>query len=148
VLALPGLADNQLLTLFAFIGGLSAATSMVIMASVALATMLCNDILVPLLMRIPRLRLLHRDDLSQWLLRIRRTLILLILVLAYLCYRLFGVSEALASIGLISFAGAVQFLPALLCGIYVRGITRRGVFAGLLAGLLVWSYTLVLPHIS
>src|SRR5699024_4642671 len=116
--------------------------------SVALATMLCNDILVPLLMRIPRLRLLHRDDLSQWLLRIRRTLILLILVLAYLCYRLFGVSEALASIGLISFAGAVQFLPALLCGIYVRGITRRGVFAGLLAGLLVWFYTLVLPHIS
>src|SRR5699024_10853467 len=93
VLALPGLADSDLLTLLAFIGGLSAATSMVIMASVALSTMLCNDILVPILMRLPRLRLLRRDDLSEWLLRIRRGLILLILVLAYLCYRLFGITE-------------------------------------------------------
>lgn len=148
VLALPVLGDSALITMLAFIGGLSAATSMVIMASVALSTMLCNDILVPILMRLPRLRLLRRNDLSAWLLRIRRALILLILVLGYLCYRLFGITEALASIGLISFAGAILFLPALLGGLYIRGITRRGVMAGLSAGVLMWVYTLVLPHVS
>src|SRR5699024_371857 len=88
VLVLPLAGGSEALTLLAFIGGLSAATSMVIMASVALSTMLCNDILVPVLMRLPRLRLLARDDLSSWLLRIRRSLILLILLLAYCCYRL------------------------------------------------------------
>src|SRR5699024_768248 len=111
-------------------------------------TMLCNDIVVPILMRLPRLRLLGRQNLSAWLLRIRRTLILSILLLAYCCYQLFGQSEALASIGLISFAGAILFLPPLLGGIYVRGISRRGVFAGLIAGVLVWLYTLILPHVS
>src|SRR5699024_6891053 len=148
VLVLPLAGGSEALTLLAFIGGLSAATSMVIMASVALSTMLCNDILVPVLMRLPRLRLLARDDLSSWLLRIRRSLILLILLLAYCCYRLIASSQALASIGLISFAGAILFLPSLLGGLDVRGISRRGVFAGLTAGVLVWLYTLVLPNIS
>ena len=148
VLALPLAADNHALALAAFIGGLSAATSMVIMATVALSTMLCNDILVPVLMRLPRLRLVRRHNLGVWLLRMRRILIVLILLLAYGCYRLIATTEALASIGLLAFAGAILFLPPLLGGLYIRSINRRGVFAGLCAGVLVWLYTLVLPHIT
>ncbi len=147
VLALPLSADASTIALIAYIGGLSAGTSMVIMATVALATMLCNDIVVPVLLRIPRLQLLGRSDLSAWLLRIRRALILLILLLAYACYRLIGNSEALASIGLLSFAGVILFLPPLLGGLYVRGIGRRGVVAGLACGVAVWFYTLVLPSL-
>lgn len=148
VLALPMAADANGLALFAFIGGFSAATGMVIMATVALATMVCNDVVIPSLMRWRRLRLAQRRDLSGLLLTIRRLVILGTLLLAYLYYRVFGDFAMLAAIGLLSFAGILQFLPALVGGLYVRGITRRAAFAGLAAGFAVWGYTLLLPNLA
>ena len=148
VLALPLQADAHVVALFAYIGGVSAGTSMVIMATVTLATMLCNEIVVPLALRMPRLGFAGRRDLGDALLHIRRALIVAILVLAWCCYRLFGTSEALASIGLLSFAGVSLFLPPLIGGLYLRGIGRRGVVAGLAAGLAAWAYTLVLPNLA
>lgn len=145
VLTLPMAHDHALLTLFVFIGGLSAATGMVIVETIALSTMLCNDLVMPLLLRLKALRLTERRDLSQLLLTIRRGSIVFVLLLGYLYFRLIGESYALVTIGLVSFAAAAQFAPPILFGIYWRGATRQGALAGLLAGFTVWLYTLLLP---
>lgn len=142
VISLPLLHDAKLIALLAFIGGLSAATSMVIMATVAIATMVCNDLVIPTLLRAGAL---HREDLSSLLLSIRRGVIVVVLLLGYLYFHLIGESYALVTIGLVSFVAAAQFAPAILIGIYWKGASRAGAVAGLLGGFLVWGYTLLLP---
>lgn len=148
VLALPMAEQRPLLALFVFIGGLSAATAMVIVATVALSTMVSNDLLMPLLIQLGRLQIARRSNLSGFLLGIRRSAILVILLLAYIYYRLVGDSYALVSIGLVSFAAAAQFAPVMLAGIFWRGGTRRGAIAGLSVGFTVWLYTLLLPSFA
>ena len=148
VLALPMAEERPWLALFAFIGGLSAATGMVIVATVALSTMVCNDLIMPLLLRFAWLHLSEREDLSGLLLGIRRSAIGFIMLLGYLYFLLIGESYALVTIGLVSFAAAAQFAPAILFGMYWKGGSRRGAIVGLLAGFLVWSYTLLLPSFA
>ena len=145
VLTLPLKVGEEALALFVFIGGLSAATGMVIVETIALSTMLCNDLLMPVLLR---LKLLRRADMGRTLLTIRRGGILLILFLGYLYFRLIGESYALVSIGLVSFVAAAQFAPAILLGIYWKGASRRGALAGLAGGFAVWAYTLLLPSFA
>jgi len=148
VLTLPMAEKQELLALLVFIGGLSAATGMVIVETIALSTMVCNDLLMPVLLRLKRLRLTEKPDLTGLLLAIRRGVIVLVLLLGYLYFRLAGEAYALVSIGLISFAAVAQFAPAVLGGIFWRGATRRGALAGLSAGFAVWLYTLLLPAIA
>src|SRR6266849_1756427 len=148
VLTLPMFEKQELLTLLVFIGGLSAATGMVIVETIALSTMVCNDLVMPVLLRLRRLRLNERSDLTGLLLGIRRGAIVMILLLGYLYFRLAGEAYALVSIGLISFAAVAQFAPAALGGIFWKGGTRRGALAGLAAGFAVWSYTLLLPALA
>ena len=145
VLTLPLAGGQTWLALFAFIGGLSAATGMVIVASIAISTMVCNDLVMPILLRIPGLRLTEHQDLSTLLLAIRRLTIVSVLLLGYLYTRLIGESYALVAIGLVSFAAAAQFAPAIIGGIFWKNATRRGALSGLLAGFAVWTYTLLLP---
>jgi Na+/proline symporter/nitrogen-specific signal transduction histidine kinase len=145
VLSLPLVAGEEALALFVFIGGLSAATGMVIVETIALSTMLCNDLLMPVLLR---LKLLRRADMGRTLLFMRRGGILLILLLGYVYFRLIGESYALVSIGLVSFAAAAQFAPAILLGIYWKGANRSGALAGLAGGFAVWAYTLLLPSFA
>ncbi len=148
VLTLP-IAQNQAgLALLAFIGGLSAATGMVIVETIALSTMVCNDLVMPVLLRWKRLRLTERPDISGLLLAIRRGAIVAILVLGYLYFYLAGEAYALVSIGLISFTAVAQFAPAIIGGIYWKGGTRLGATAGLTAGFLLWLYTLLLPSFA
>ena len=148
VLALPMAEQQPGLALFAFVGGLSAATGMVIVATVALSTMICNDLVMPALLRFAWLHLAERKDLSGLLLAIRRTAICFILLIGYLYFRLIGESYALVSIGLVSFAAAAQFAPAMLGGMYWKGASRRGAVSGISAGFLVWGYTLLLPSFA
>jgi Na+/proline symporter/nitrogen-specific signal transduction histidine kinase len=145
VLTLPMAERMQGLALAAFIGGLSAATGMVIVETIALSTMVCNDLVMPVLLRLRRLRLAERRDLTALLLGIRRGAIVLVLLLGYLYFRLAGEAYALVAIGLISFAAVAQFAPAILGGMFWKGGTRSGALAGLSAGFLVWLYTLLLP---
>ncbi len=145
VLALPLSDGAQFVTLAAFIGGLSAATAMVIVATVALSIMVSNDLVVPLLLRRRFLDVTAREDLSASLLNIRRSAIFAILILGYICYRMIGGSGALATIGLLSFAAISQFAPAFFGGLVWRRATARGAIAGILAGFALWAYTLLLP---
>jgi Na+/proline symporter/nitrogen-specific signal transduction histidine kinase len=137
-----------LLALFAFIGGLSAATGMIIMEAIALATMVSNDLVMPLLLRIRWLRSRMGNDLTGLLLAIRRGTIILVLYLGYLYASTFGSSYALVTIGLVSFVAVLQFAPAILAGIYWKGATKAGALAGMLGGFAIWTYTLLLPSFA
>jgi signal transduction histidine kinase len=148
LLALPMAEGWQLLTLFAYLGGLSAATAMVIVESIALSTMLCNDLIMPVLLRVRWLRLNERPDLGGLLLAIRRGSILGTLLLGYVYFKLVGESYALVTMGLVSFCAAAQFAPPILFGIYWKWATLRGALIGLSAGFLVWLYTLLLPALA
>lgn len=146
VLSLPLAHGQGALALLAFIGGLSAATGMVIVEAIAVSTMVCNDLVMPLLLRTAHFA--GKSDLTRLLLLIRRLAILGILLLGYLYFHLAGEAYALVSIGLISFAAVAQFAPAVLGGMYWKKGTRSGVLVGLLLGFGLWAYTLMLPSLA
>src|SRR4051812_25345204 len=148
VLNLPIAQQQSLLTLTVFIGGLSAATGMVIVETIALSTMVCNNLAMPLLLRLTVLHLQERADLSTLIVNIRRGAIVGVMLLGYAYYRLAGEAYALVSIGLISFAAVAQFAPAIIGGMFWKGATRHGAICGLLAGFAVWTYTLLLPSFA
>lgn len=145
VLALPMYADEPLFTTLAFIGGLSAATAMVIVASVALAIMISNDLVMPLVLRRRFDDVRELKDMGRFLLIVRRTAIFATLLLGYAYYRAAGDTAALASIGLLSFAAIAQLAPAFFGGLIWREATARGAIAGMVSGFAVWGYTLLLP---
>lgn len=148
VLSLPLAYGKEALALFVFVGGLSAATGMVIVETIAVSTMICNDLVMPLLLRSRRFGRAVQPDMTGLLLGIRRGAIVIVVLLGYLYFRLAGEAHALVSIGLISFAAVAQFAPTMLGGMYWRGGTRDGALAGLLAGFGVWAYTLMLPSVA
>jgi len=149
VLALPLDAGAQAISLLVFVGGLSAATAMVIVACVALAIMISNNLVVPFLVSGTRqgwtgIRRV-RGDMAGTLLNIRRTAIFIILALAYAYFQVAGDSAALASIGLLSFAAVAQFAPPVFIGLFWRRATSVGALAGMVTGFAVWVYTLFIP---
>ena len=144
VLTLPLAAGQGGLALLAFLGGFSSATSMVIIEAIALSTMVSNHIVMPLWLRF-RPQMAVSGDLRRIVLLARRLSIAGVLALGYGYFRLSGGSTALAAIGLISFAGVAQVLPAMLGGIFWRGATRVGAAAGLGIGFVTWAYTMFLP---
>lgn len=147
VLSLPISRDANLITTVAYIGGLSAATAMVIVESIALAIMVCNGIVNPLLLRQKLLEGTEQENVTSVLLVIRRIAILVIVLLGYLVFRALGEAQGLAAIGLISFAAIAQLAPAFFGGLIWRKGTARGAIAGIVAGFSVWAYTLLLPWV-
>lgn len=146
MITLPIAAGHGSIALLAFIGGLSAATGMIIVAAVSLSTMLCNDVAMPLLLRMRSLASwASSGDVSRVLLRIRRGAVIGVLLLAYLMHRVVDRDYPLTQIGLVSFVAVAQFGPAFFGGLYWRRASRAGALAGILAGLAVWAYVLLLP---
>ncbi|UEM12180.1 PAS-domain containing protein [Bradyrhizobium barranii subsp. barranii] len=144
VLALPMEGGAGLLSVAVFVGGLSAATAMVIVECVALSIMVSNDLVVPLvLQRRPEGRT-GGADFSDFLLRSRRLAIFAIMVMAYFYYRALGNTQ-LAAIGLLSFAAIAQLAPSFFGGLLWRRATARGAIGGMLVGFAVWLYTLFIP---
>ena len=141
VLLLPLENGHPWLALVVFIGGFSAAAGMVMVESVALATMILNHLLVPVILRFYA----GIADISRLLIYLKRGGIVFVIMLGYIYYRFLGESAALVNIGLISFMAATQFAPAIIGGIYWRGATRRGATVGLVLGFVVWFYTLLIP---
>ena len=152
VLALPLNSDAYAISLLVFIGGMSAATAMVIVGCVALAIMISNNIVLPLILRQRKDGRVERPisragDMTPVLLNIRRAAIFGILALAYTYFQVAGDSAALASIGLLSFAAVAQFAPSFFGGLIWRRATSRGAIWGMTAGFAVWFYTLFLPTV-
>ncbi len=145
VLTLPLSQGQGKLAMLAFLGGFSSATSMVIVASIALATMLSNHVVTPLWLSLRQGGARAPGDVRGLVLMSRRGSIAAILALGYTYHYLSGGSGALAAIGLISFVGVAQILPSMIGGIFWRGATRIGAAAGLAVGFLVWLYALYLP---
>src|SRR5262249_29085371 len=148
VLSLPIAEKQPWLALLVFLGGLSAATGMVSVETIALSTMAGDDLVMPVLLRSHWFGLAQRADLTKALLGIRRGSIVLIVLLGYLYYRFIGETYALVTIGLVSFVAAAQFAPAMIAGMFWKGGTRAGAFAGLLSGFAIWIYTLLLPSFA
>ncbi|WP_336579287.1 hybrid sensor histidine kinase/response regulator [Alcaligenes sp. CHO6] len=147
VLALP-LSQNQVgLALMVYIGGFSAATGMVIVTSVALSTMVSNDLVMPLLLRRGWAQY-QQSTVASTVLWIRRVAIMVLAGVAYGYYMLSGSDTTLAAYGLMAFVAVAQFGPGLIGGLYWRGASRQGVEAGLLLGFAIWVYTLLLPTLA
>ena len=149
VLSLPLLQGQDVLAMVAFIGGLSAATAMVIVESVALSIMISNDLVIPLFVRrLGKSAKRETEDWSALILNVRRAAIFIILFVAFLYYRESTSNTRLASIGLMSFAAIAQFAPAFFGALIWRRANARGAALGMAAGLGVWGYTLLLPSIA
>jgi Na+/proline symporter/signal transduction histidine kinase len=144
VLALPIEGNAPLLSVGVFIGGLSAATAMVIVECVALSIMVSNDIVVPLVLQRGPRSPMRQKDFGNFLLRVRRVAIFVIMAMAYFYYRALGNTQ-LAAIGLLSFAAIAQLAPAFFGGLFWRRATAQGAIGGMLVGSAVWTYTLFLP---
>ena len=147
VLTLPMAGEQQFLTLLVYLGGISAATGMVIVETVALSTMICNDLVMPVLLRLPIPAISRSSELTGLLLLIRRGSIVLVLMLGYAYFHYLGGFYALVSIGLMSFSAVAQFAPALIGGIFWKGGTRSGAISGLIAGFTVLTYTIFMPSL-
>lgn len=147
VLAIPMAEGQQTLALLIFIGGLSASTGMVIVESVALGTMVSNSLVMPLLLR-GGSRLARRRDLAGLILGIRRSTIVLTLLLGYAYFRAAGEEPGLILSALVSSAAIAQFAPSILGGLFWKGGTRNGALVGLVGGFAVWVYTLLLPNLA
>ncbi len=147
VLSLPLANDMPIIALITFLGGFSAATAMVIVASVAVAIMASNDLIVPLVLR-NRDKRMPGGDFPRTILWIRRTAIAGVLLLGFAYYRSIDTNAGLASIGLLSFAAIAQLAPAFFGGLIWRQANARGAIAGLVSGILVWGYALLLPSLG
>lgn len=142
VLNLPLQSGHAWLALLAFLGGFSAAAGMVIVESVAIATMFLNQLLMPIIVRFK-----PRDWFPRLLINLKRVGIFLVVFLGYIYQNIVGETYMLVNIGLISFAAVIQFGPALFGGIYWRRGNKAGAISGILIGFVIWFYTLLLPSL-
>lgn len=148
VLTLPLSQGQGGLAMLSFLGGFSSATSMVIVAAMALSTMVSNHIVMPIWLRLRGPGASVSGDVRNVVLMARRISIAVVMLLGYIYYILSGGGAALAAIGLIAFAGISQILPSLVGGLFWRGATRMGALAGLSAGFVLWLYTMLLPTLG
>ncbi len=148
VLTVPLAHDREGLALLSFLGGFSAATSMVIVASIALSTMVSNHVVMPIWLKLRREPGADPGDVRNVVLMSRRLTIVALLALGFAYYHFSGGGAALAAMGIVSFAGISQLLPALVGGLFWRGATRIGAATGLTLGFLIWLYSLFLPSLG
>ncbi len=148
VLTLPMWAGQDTIALLSFLGGFSSATSMVIVACIAVSTMVSNHLIMPLALKANWVSVSVSGEIRRFLLTSRRVSICVLLLLGFLYFRLSGSPGALAAIGLIAFAGVAQFAPCLVGGLFWRHANASGALAGLVAGAVLWAYTLFLPSFA
>ncbi|MEZ4988222.1 MAG: sensor histidine kinase [Saprospiraceae bacterium] len=144
VLTLPLWAGKEGLAFLSALGGFSAATGMVIVATVSLSIMISNNFILPLVIRYELIDP-SRAEMPERLLGIRRVSIVVVLLLSYSYFKSVGEGYSLVSIGLISFLAVAQFAPAVFGGIYWKRGNKSGAMAGLLVGFAVWCFTLPFP---
>ena len=142
ILGVAQLSGIPWLPTLTFIGGLSAASSMIIVTTLALSTMSMNHILLPLHYPAPSI------NLYRWLQWGRGVLVALIILASYLFYTLLEHHQGLVQLGLISFVAVSQFVPGIVGLLFWRQATRSGFLFGLLAGIAIWVVSLILPLLT
>jgi Na+/proline symporter/signal transduction histidine kinase len=147
LLAIPLKFDKKFLALLTYIGGFSAATSMIIVETIALSIMVSNSLVMPVLLAFPSVISKYGNNLSQLVNNIRRVSIIIILLLAYTYAKAIAQYFSLVSIGMVSFAAVAQFTPAIIGGLYWKEGTKKGAIIGIVLGTFIWFYTLVLPSL-
>lgn len=145
VLTFPRWANQDWILALTFLGALSAATGMVIVATIALSIMISNELVVPLWLRKKPVREGGAFELGASLRLIRRFSIVVLLGMGWALERLISSAEGLASMGLISFAATAQLMPAVVGALYWSKGHVKGVMLGLLVGMGFWFYCLLLP---
>lgn len=148
VISLPLYFEQNTLAILAFIGGAGAATSMIIVASIAISTMVSNELVLPVLFRKNLTDRAQTHTIRRWILGVRRVVIILMMLSAYGFYRSISTIDSLAILGLLSFALAAQFAPALILGLFWHKANKQGAIAGILGGALVWFLLLLWPFLS
>lgn len=148
ILELPMSGGYNSMVLLVFLGGFAAATGMVIVETTALGNMAANNLVLPLLLKAGWPTNDRERTLTKWALFIRRLAIAIIIITAYLYYRNISHWSSLVSIGLVSFVSVIQFLPALIGGLFWKQAGRKGALAGMIAGFLIWTYTLIVPSLA
>ncbi|MEN9464750.1 MAG: hypothetical protein RL217_931 [Pseudomonadota bacterium] len=148
VISLPLHLEQNTLSIVAFIGGASAATSMIIVATIAISTMVSNELVLPILFRKNLTELAQSQTIRSWILGVRRAVILAIMLCAYGFYRSISSIDSLAILGLLSFALAAQFAPALILGLFWHKANKQGATAGILGGALAWFLLLLWPFLT
>jgi PAS domain S-box-containing protein len=141
-LGVPLQAGSESLTILAFLGGLSAATGAQVAIALALTTMILNHWLLP------ALNLDGHQDIYRRLLWLRRLVILVIFVTGFLFFLLVNGRHTLANLAILAFVAGLQFLPGIVAVAYWPRGNRRGLVAGLSAGMLVWGVGLFLPALT
>ncbi|RJG47858.1 hybrid sensor histidine kinase/response regulator [Motilimonas pumila] len=143
VISLPVAFEHSSLAIAAYLGGMSAASGMVIVATIALSIMISNDIILPLILRRKNFSQGSFGEFKDLLIKVRRTAIVVLLLLAWATHLLMSQLDSLAAIGVLSFAAISLFAPALLLGLFWRNGNRNGVYIGLLLGGSCWVLTLL-----
>lgn len=147
VLAIPINLKMDNMALVAFLGGFSAATSMIIVSTIALSVMLSNNFIAPALLWLSSFKKEFGGKLSRIIIYSRWFSIAFILVSAYIYFKFIADFYSLVSVGLTSFAAVAQFAPALLGGIFWKKGNKNGALTGIIAGFLIWGFTLVFPSL-
>lgn len=149
VLTLPAASGQNLLAFLVFLGGFSAATSMVVVCAIALATMISNHWIVPFWLGLRR-RPAGEDteDLRGFVLNARRLAILAVVGAGWVYHEASGGAAALAAMGLVAFTGMAQVLPVMLGGLMWRGANRQGAYAGFGIGFALWMLLIFLPSVG
>lgn len=163
VLALPIAAQNMPIALIAFIGGLAASSSMVIVATLALGSMVANSLITPLLFWLKASKAKRTNTVQgpsnilaqngvkltgQQILRIRQATILVMLCIAYIYHLHISQEEPLAQTGTIALSFLSQTFPAILMGIYWRRANKYGAFAGISAGVVTVLIGMLIPAMT
>jgi signal transduction histidine kinase/Na+/proline symporter len=148
VLSLPLLSGNGLLAMFVFLGGFSAATSMILVSTTALSTMMSNYVFIPLILKSKKEEAAERTDYHNILLFWRRISIVIIMLLAFSYFKFLTSKESLVSIGIISFIAVAQLAPAFFGGLYWKRANNKAATAAIISGLSIWFLFLVLPNIA
>lgn len=149
VLTLPASQGQDMLAMFVFLGGFSAATSMVVVCAIAVATMVSNHWLVPAWLALRRMPASDETtDLRGFVLNARRLAILAVMAAGWVYHQASGGTAALAAMGLVAFAGMAQVLPAMMGGLLWRGANRKGAYAGVGSGFVLWMALIFLPSVG
>ena len=145
-LLLPIQNGNTGLALMVFMGGFSAVISMIVVSTLALSTMVSNNIIIPYGF-IKKLVASDPDENAKNIKNMRRIAIFLLIIVAYFFYIRFSNQLSLFSIGLVSFVVIAQLAPSFFLGLFWRRGTAKAAKTGIMVGLLIVSYTLLLPMV-